>query len=156
MLRELTLEDAETVYIHFSDPAVCEFMDIEPCKNIEEAVKIISFHIQDAGTRWGIFSKDDHQFIGTCGYHCIKKSENEFKAEIGFDLSRKFWGQGFMREALMPVIDFGFKQMGLTLIEATVETRNTRSAKLLEIFDFIRADELVDNLYYYYLQRKSN
>lgn len=150
ILRELTLDDAESVYKHFSDRNVTQFMDIEPCKNVDEAKEIINFHIEDTGCRWGLFNKTDDNLIGTCGFHCWVKG-NDSKAEIGFDLAKSYWGQGLMQEALVPVITFGFDVMKLHMIYATVEEENERSQRLLEKLNFIRETELKDNLIYYVL-----
>ncbi|REE83880.1 ribosomal-protein-alanine N-acetyltransferase [Paenibacillus taihuensis] len=152
-LAVLTLDDAAAVFEHFSDENVTRFMDIEPCRTIEEANEVIQFHIDDTGTRWGIFNKADGQLIGTCGFHCWVQGEKS-RAEIGFDLAVAHWGRGFMREALQPVLAFGFNRMGLDLIEATVEQGNERSIGLLKRFQFEREIELRDGLIYYCLHRE--
>ncbi|WP_127491137.1 GNAT family N-acetyltransferase [Paenibacillus glycanilyticus] len=152
-LKILTLEDTDSVFKHFSDEDVTKFMDITPCKNREEATEIIRFHIDDTGCRWGIYSKSGAEFLGTCGFHCWFQGE-ESKAEIGFDLAREHWGKGIMNEALMPVIDFGFIQMNLDIIDATVEQENDRSINLLQKLNFKRERELRDQLIYFYLRRE--
>jgi ribosomal-protein-alanine N-acetyltransferase len=88
---------------------------------------------------------------GTIGYHCWATGEDS-KAEIGFDLSSAYWGQGLMSEAVTPVLQFGFEGMGLKLIEATVDPANERSLRLVSKLGFGRAEELVDNLVYCYLR----
>ncbi|MHA6533000.1 GNAT family N-acetyltransferase [Paenibacillus sp. BAC0078] len=150
-LRLLTLDDSEAVFRHFSDEEVTRFMDIPPCREIREAIEIIQFHIEDTGCRWGIFDKQTGQLAGTCGYHCWVTG-TAAKAEIGFDLSRDYWGQGLMTEALLPVIEFGYGQMGLEMIEATVDPGNARSMRLMEALGFEREAELVDDLVYFYLK----
>ncbi len=152
-LSILTLEDTEAVFRHFSDENVTRFMDISPCKDTGEAEEIIRFHIEDTGCRWGIFSKLDAQLIGTCGFHCWSQGEQP-RAEIGFDLAKEFWGKGIMQEALKPVIDFGFKEMSLNFIEATVEQENDKSINLLRKLNFEREIELRDELIYYFLLRE--
>ncbi len=152
-LAILTLDDTEAVFRHFSDENVTRFMDISPCKDRNEAEEIIRFHIEDTGCRWGIFSKSDAQFIGTCGFHCWVQGEQS-RAEIGFDLAREYWGKGIMQEALKPVIDFGFKHMRLDIIEATVEQENDRSINLLRKLNFERETELRGPLIYYFLLRE--
>ncbi|CAM2901494.1 GNAT family N-acetyltransferase [Paenibacillus sediminis] len=151
LIRELALDDAAVVHKHFSDPEVTRFMDIEPCRSDKEAEEIIKFHINDTGCRYGLFSKKDGNLVGTCGFHCWVNDEPA-RAEIGFDLSKAYWGQGLMQEALSEVIKVGFDIMKLDFIEATVDTNNVRSQKLLEKMNFIRQEELRDNLYYYILQ----
>ncbi|WP_325050008.1 GNAT family N-acetyltransferase [Cohnella faecalis] len=51
-LSILTLNDSAAVYKHFSDENVTRFMDIDPCKDIQEAKEIIQYHIDDTGSRW--------------------------------------------------------------------------------------------------------
>ncbi|MFF2016106.1 GNAT family N-acetyltransferase [Paenibacillus sp. NPDC058177] len=151
-LRLLTIEDSHEVYKHFADEDVTRFMDISPCKSVEEAEEIIQFGIDHPGCRWGIFETITGTLIGTCGYHCwVTQSNGEAKAEIGYDLSKAYWGQGFMTEVMSPVISFGFEQMGLSMIEATVEPQNERSIQLLNRLGFTRHQELVDQLVYFHL-----
>jgi [ribosomal protein S5]-alanine N-acetyltransferase len=151
-LKILTLSDTENVFQHFSDEHVTKYMDIEPCKDLEEAKEIIQFHIDDTGCRWGLFQKENQAFMGTGGFHCLE-SKNEAKAEIGFDLAKAFWGKGYMTEAVKAMIHFGFNEMKLDYIEATVEPGNIKSIQLMEKLGFIRDIELRDNLIYYCLKK---
>ncbi|WP_240479847.1 GNAT family N-acetyltransferase [Paenibacillus wynnii] len=109
-LKPLTQNDVVDVFNHFSDPFVTEFMDIEPCKSMDEAKEIIEFHVVDQGCRWGLFYKSTDQFIGTCGYHCLDLYDVR-KAEIGFDLIIQDWGKGLMKEAVLSLLVFGFQDM---------------------------------------------
>lgn len=152
-LRELDLTDCASVLKHFADPDVTQFMDIEPCKDIHEAEEIIHFHMDDSGCRYGIFDKTSGEFVGTIGFHCWVRGTDS-RAEIGFDLSRKYWGLGLMQEALIEIIRVGFDIMELDLIEATVEQDNTRSQRLLHKMRFSRAEDLRENLYYYTLMKE--
>jgi ribosomal-protein-alanine N-acetyltransferase len=150
VLRLLAQEDSAAVYRHFAEEEVTRYLDIPSCKDIGEAGEIIRFHIEDPGCRWGLFLKETGQLAGTCGYHCWDSGPSS-KAEIGFDLSEAYWGQGLMTEATVPVIQVGFEQMGLQMIEATVEPANQRSKAMLDRLGFKRKAELVDNLVYFYL-----
>lgn len=150
-LRELTLDDTDGVMKHFADPEVTRFMDIGPCKDRKEAEDIIQYHLDDAGCRWGIFDKNENQFLGTIGFHYLRKKDRDITAEIGFDLSKKYWGKGYMTEAITEVIRFGFSQMGLTTIDATVEPENEKSLNVMRKLGFERDEELRDNLVYFYL-----
>ncbi|WP_141136750.1 GNAT family N-acetyltransferase [Paenibacillus herberti] len=80
-LRILTLRDSEGVFKHFSDE------------------EIIAFHIEDLGCRWGLFDKNDNSLIGTCGFHYLRNTNDDFTAEVGFDLSKQRWGRGLMVKA---------------------------------------------------------
>lgn len=153
-LRILTFQDAEAVYKHFSEEAVTRFMDIEPCKDVKEAEEIIRFHILDAGCRWGLFDKETQELVGTCGFHCLRQTGEGFTAEVGFDLSRPYWGKGLMYEAMQAVVPFGFFHLGLTMMDATVDPANHRSQKLLEKLGFTREPEQREGLVYFYKKRE--
>jgi [ribosomal protein S5]-alanine N-acetyltransferase len=151
-LRILTLEDSQAVFTHFSDVEVTRFMDIEPCQDIKEAEEIIQYHLDDSGCRWGLFEKNTEKFMGTVGFHYLRKN-GKFIAEVGFDLSKDYQGKGFMSEAMKQVVAFGFTQMKLDLIDATVEPANERSIHLLKKLGFTQALEPKDDLLYFYLGR---
>ncbi|RXT03918.1 GNAT family N-acetyltransferase [Ammoniphilus sp. CFH 90114] len=152
-LKILTLEDANDVFQHFSEEAVTAFMDIEACKTIQEAEEIIQYHIDDAGCRWGLYSKATNEFMGTCGYHYLRKTNEALIAEVGFDLSKRYWSKGIMYEVMKAVLEFGFKELSLDIIDGTVEPENNRSIQLLEKLGFTRESELRDNLIYFYLTK---
>jgi [ribosomal protein S5]-alanine N-acetyltransferase len=153
IMRELTLGDVEAVYRHFSIPEVTRFMDINGCKDLREAEEIITFHIDDTGCRYGLFSKEDNDLIGTCGFHCWITEEEESRAELGFDLSPRYWGRGLMQEALIEMLHIGFELMKLDYIEATTEIENVQSQKLLKKMNF-KQEGLKDNLMYFKLRNR--
>ena len=151
VLRLLSLADSAAVFLHFSDPEVACFVDLkEGMNDIHDAERAIKFHLEDSGCRWGIFEKTTDKLIGTCGFHCWKKGDNSC-AEIGYDLGKRCWGKGIMREVLSVVIDYGFCKMGLNRIEATVDPANHRSRNLLKRLKFSREKELRKNLICYYV-----
>jgi [ribosomal protein S5]-alanine N-acetyltransferase len=132
-LRQLTIDDLDFVYQHFSDPRVAEFLlDEPPISNISQAREIIEFYQHSerkTWNRWGISLKSSEQLIGTCGFH--KWNKRDLHSEIGYDLSPEFWGQGIMTETLHAVIQNGFERMGLNRITAIVYPQNQRSLDLL-------------------------
>ena len=129
ILRELSLDDATDVQRHFADPHVTEYMDIEPCADLDSAREIISFHLRDAGVRWGVFDRSSERLIGTCGFHCW--DEEAARAEIGYDLAKEHWDNGLMKEAVVASLRFAFDSMGLATVLAGVHPKNARSIGLL-------------------------
>lgn len=153
ILRQLTFEDTDFVFQHFSDPVVYRYlMDEPPVTEIAQAQEIIQFYLEPAGkphNRWGLVRKSDHQLIGTCGYH--KWDKRYFRAEVGYDLGPGFWGQGYMTEAMRAVIHHGFERMGLNRIDALVYVENDPSTRLLQRLGFKQEGILRD---YFYLDGK--
>jgi ribosomal-protein-alanine N-acetyltransferase len=153
ILRQMTLEDADFVFQHFSDSAVSRYlMDEPPLTEYAQAQEIIQFFLEpEAKThnRWIMVRKVDQQPVGTCGFH--KWDKRCFRAEIGYDLSPSFWGHGYMVEALRTVIAHGFAEMKLNRIEALVYVGNDRSIHLLQKLGFKQEGVLRD---YFYLDGK--
>lgn len=152
-LRSLTLEHSKEVYQHFSDCDVTRFMDIEPCRDINEAEEIIRYHQEDPGCRWGLFDKDDGNFLGTIGFHYIRWNQ-VVTAEIGFDLSKSHWGKGFMTEAMKEAMAFGFREAGIDTIDATVEPENRKSLQLLRKLGFHEDKEPRNGLIYFFIEKE--
>ncbi|NNE90562.1 MAG: GNAT family N-acetyltransferase [Verrucomicrobiales bacterium] len=158
VLRILTLDDAEAVRVHFSDPAVTRFMDIEPCESIEEAREIIQFHLDDRGCRWGVFLRSDPEdLIGTCGFHAWYPDQNPQESSLGYDLARSHWGLGFMQEVVREMLLFAFDPGGMNLrrIVVDVEPENERSIRLLERLGFKRVkDRFDEGMAWFVLRRR--
>ena len=83
-----------------------------------------------------IVSKTAGSAIGTC--LLFRFEEASARAELGYVLSRTFWDHGYMHEALAALLDCAFGDMGLRRIEAEVDTRNTRSARVLRRLGFAK------------------
>ncbi|MCJ7695679.1 MAG: GNAT family N-acetyltransferase [Anaerolineaceae bacterium] len=149
ILQQMTLEDTDFVFQHFSDSAVFQYlMDEPPVTEYAQAQEIIQFYLEPEGkthNRWLMVRKSDQQSIGTCGFH--KWDKRYFRAEIGYDLSPSFWRQGYMKEALRAVISNGFEQMRLNRIEALVYVENDRSIQLLQRLGFKQEGVLRDYFY---------
>jgi RimJ/RimL family protein N-acetyltransferase len=62
--------------------------------------------------------------------------EASARAELGYVLGRAHWGRGLMREALEAMIGCAFGPMALRRLEATIDPRNERSARLLSSLTF--------------------
>jgi len=58
-------------------------------------------------------------------------------SEIGFLISRAYWRQGLVSEALQAVIPYSFDEKGYERITADVDPRNDASIKILEKHGFV-------------------
>jgi ribosomal-protein-alanine N-acetyltransferase len=74
--------------------------------------------------------KGDHRFVGTCGI--VSWEPHHARAELGYALSRDYWGRGLMAEAVCAMISFGFDKMNLNRIEARCIAENVASARVME------------------------
>jgi len=60
------------------------------------------------------------------------------RAEIGYMLTRSYWGQRLATEAAQAVIDWGFKTLNLNKIFATCDIRNEASWHVMENLGMVR------------------
>jgi len=138
ILREIMLEDAQTLFKYWSDIEVTKYLNIDPFINMGQAVNMIrllkSLFPRREGIRWVIVRKKDDLVIGTCGFNSwIKKSS---RGEIGYELGREFWKKGYATEALAEIIKFGFERMNLNRIEAFTVPEALQSINVLQKFGF--------------------
>ncbi len=133
ILRKFQHKDLQFIFNHFSNNDVCKYLyDNEPLRSIEEAKEIMAFYEDQENkthNRWMIINKQDNNRMGTCGFHCWDKQNNI--AEIGYDLTKMYWGQGYMTEALTSILNHGFQNLGLNRVQAFVSIENESSSKLL-------------------------
>jgi [ribosomal protein S5]-alanine N-acetyltransferase len=148
-LRQLRVSDAPALFAYFSDDDVVKYYDpnFSALTDIQQALEFIE-HTHQAfsqgnGFRWGISLKDTDTVIGTIGYHSWVKSF--FKAEIGYEISRTYWRQGVVTEAIRPVLAFGFQQLQLNRIEAFCDEENVGSYRVLEKSGFTREGTMRDS-----------
>lgn len=140
ILREVTLKDAEDMLTYLSDPDVVKHMGLEPYQTVEDVQSEIQWYQsivkEGSGVRWGITLRNSGKVIGSCGF--LNRASKHFRAEVGFELSKQYWGKGIASEALEAVVKFGFKHMELERIEALIEPGNTSSQKLVEKTGFVK------------------
>lgn len=134
ILRKMTLADAEAVFAYASDPEVTRYVIWDTHRTIEDSKAFLELAVgkyENGGEPdWGIVYKGDHRFIGTCGFAGWKAEHA--RAEMGFVVSREYWGRGLMPEAVGAMIAFGFERMGLNRIEARCIAENAASARVME------------------------
>ncbi|UOE59264.1 GNAT family N-acetyltransferase [Priestia filamentosa] len=165
LLREIVKEDANDILKYLSDEEVMKYYGLAPFKTINEALNEIYWYQsilnEQTGIRWGITLKEKDEVIGSCGF--LNRVPGHYRTEIGYELSRDYWGHGIASEALEAVIRYGFKYLKFQRIEALVEPPNIPSQKLIEKNGFIREGLLrnyeftcgeFDDLYMYSLLKQ--
>ncbi len=138
IIRQLSVSDVQEIFLLRSNALVNKYLDRPPSKTIDDAkvfIQTINENIQKNNSiYWAITLSDTNKLIGTI---CLFNfSDDNLKAEIGYELLPDFQGKGIMQEALSKVINFGFQQIGLHSIEAYTHSENRCSTRLLEKLNF--------------------
>ena len=149
-LRHVEKSDVNEIFFLRSDKKVMKYIDRSPAKKIGDGYefiqKITEQEKNNDAVTWAITLKSNSKLIGTICYWNIQKEH--FRAEVGYVLHPDYWGKGIMQEALLKVINYGFKVMNLHSIEANVNPGNAASIKLLEKNKFVREAYFKENYFY--------
>lgn len=145
-LRQITEADLENVYSGLSNPDVIKYYGVN-YNSLEATWEQLEWYAELERTRtgiwWAIISAEDNSFCGAIGYNNLSREHK--KAELGFWLLPKYWGKGFVQEALEVVLEYAFQKLHLHRIEAFVETENISSQNTLQKCHFQKEGVLRDS-----------
>jgi len=137
ILRRITTEDEADIFAIFSNPEVTRYYDLDTFTDPAQAKELIERHEtqfeKGAGIRWGIMLKGSPRLIGTGGAGWQRWN---YSAVLGYELAREFWSQGIMTEAVRAIASYAFTTMGMNRVQATIETENAASARVLRKVGF--------------------
>ena len=134
LLRKMSLTDAKDMFEYAQDSQVSKYAGWNVHSSIQDSKLFLKHTInkykKNHISSWGIVHKAEQKFIGTAGFTDWNLQHNY--AEIGYTLSRKYWGKGYMTEVVNAIIYFGFRTMMLNRIEARCVIENIASARVME------------------------
>ena len=137
-LRKLTPEVLKHAFSNFSAAELMTFLGLKSVPELDRErakyEKGISTH-NKSFLYFQIIGKASGEIIGWCGFHTWYLDHN--RAEIGYGITDDvFRQQGIMTEAIRPIIEYGFKKLGLNRIEAFIGPDNKASLRLIENLNF--------------------
>lgn len=83
---------------------------------------------------WPIFMLETNEFIGCCGLRPYKPDERIY--EIGFNIKKEYWRQGYAMEAAQKVVAYTFSNLKAKALFAGHHPENVISKELLEKLGF--------------------
>jgi ribosomal-protein-alanine N-acetyltransferase len=147
LLRPLRETDAPSLLAIFSDARFMQFGTTPPWASMNEARTMINRDIKAMASgeriRLGIERIEDDALIGICTLFDWDKECRS--AEVGYGLIPNAWGRGYMQEALVALLDYGFSELNLNRVKADIDPRNIGSAKSLERVGFTKEGHLREN-----------
>ena len=132
VLRPWELSDLDDFYEYARVDGVGQMAGWLPHKDIEETLRILNSFIEGKKT----FALEyNEKVIGSLEVKKYNQEElPEFESfacrEIGYVLSKDYWGLGLMPEAVNEVIRFLFEEIGLDVIFCSYFVRNSQSARV--------------------------
>ena len=146
LLREYTMDDFDALYEIMSDP---ETMKHYPAPFDEARTRRwIEWNLENYAQYgfglWAVVLKETGEFIGDCGI-TLQNIDGEKLPEIGYHIHKKYWRQGFAKEAAMAVRDWAFENTDYPSLYSYCKYTNEASFKTAEAigmhFDKEYADE---------------
>ena len=137
VLRDISILDAPDMYEYATDYDIGPLAGWAPHRSIQETIGIIGMFL-DSKKRGepGVFAvvlKENNKMIGTIELYNYVPG---FKAELGYALSKAYWGRGIIPEAAEAIINWGFVTLGLKRIEIATFVDNYRSKRVCEKLGF--------------------
>ena len=134
LLRRMRMRDARDIYDWSSDRQVARYVLWEPHQSLGESRAYIramrACYRRGVPSSWAIEMKSLGKVIGTIGFMWVSRENRS--AEVGYSLSRSYWGQGLMTEALSRVLRASFEELKLNRVEAQYDVRNPASGRVME------------------------
>ena len=161
-LRQMSESAVQGIFDIRTNDTVNKYIHRVPPTSIEE-VQAYIIKMTDAMEKhgqciiWAISLKGQEDCIATICYFNI--SEENKRAEIGFELHPDYFGGGYMQEAIKVVMQYGFNTIKLLSINAYAHKENRASIRLLEKNKFIADDAIkLEGLpdFVYYLLEQGN
>lgn len=138
ILRPITVADAEEIYTNWtSDPEVARYMtwNTHPCVEaticwLTEVEKNLD---SDTVYDWVFVRKSDGKLIGSGGL-TFKEDYDCF--ELGYNIMKDCWHQGYTTEAARAILDFATKELGAKKFLGRHAIENPNSGKVMEKVGF--------------------
>ncbi|HOB20475.1 MAG TPA: GNAT family N-acetyltransferase [Candidatus Atribacteria bacterium] len=144
ILRPWKETDVNDLFEYASVEGVGEMAGWKHHESIEASRAILQAFIIEKNV-FAIVHKEDNKVIGSLGLHrSWAEYDDEYAhlkvKEIGFVLSKAYWGRGLMPEAVKAVISFCFEKLGLDALTVSHFIFNNQSRRVIEKcgFSFVK------------------
>ena len=137
ILRPFEQSDLDDFYEYASVEGVGEMAGWKHHENKEKSQSILDLFINEDKT-FAIVLKENNKVIGSLGVeeYGMEQALSEFFVyqgrEIGYVLSKDYWGKGLMPEAVKAVIDYLFNVQKLDFLTCGYYEFNNQSKKVQE------------------------
>ena len=134
ILRRMELSDAQMAFDHWlSDERVSDNRVSAAHKTVSETIeritKIVEDYTKEDFCWWGIDQKANGKLIGEIDLYDFDNATGN--CEVSYSIGYEWWNNGYATEALMAVMEYGFRHMQIHKIAAAHNTDNMASGKVM-------------------------
>lgn len=149
ILRKATKSDVSDIFIYSSDAEVTRYLRWGLHQTLMETENYVNGmfaqYREGSDGSWLMEHKQNHTVIGHI--HLMEITSHHRKARVGFVLSRSYWNQGIMTEALRKVLEYSFERMGLNRVEGLCISDNRAAAQVMEKAGMKKEGELREYIF---------
>ena len=148
ILRDWELSDLDDLFEYASVPGTGEMAGWPHHKDKEESLYRVKHFIEEKHT-FAIVYKENNKVIGSLGIekYGLEDKLTEFDGyygrEIGYVLSKDYWGKGLMPEAVKLVTSYLFNTLNYDFLICGHYDKNNRSKRVQEKCGFVPYRKLV-------------
>jgi [ribosomal protein S5]-alanine N-acetyltransferase len=133
IIRKFTFDDLPKLIELRADEDVIRYLGGRRLQNPEAIEKRMGFYI-DCYAKYGygmcaLVWKATGEMIGWCG---LQPLEETGETEVGYGMSKEFWGRGIGYECARAWLEYAFTKTGATRIVAVADPANTGSWRIME------------------------
>jgi [ribosomal protein S5]-alanine N-acetyltransferase len=139
-LRPMQASDVPALRAVNSDPEVTKYLPYPTWTTDEEAAAWLErlqkrFASREAA-QFAICIRDQNDLVIGNALLFGFSAEHEI-AEMGYVIGREHWGQGYVAEAMQPLVAFAFESLNCHRLQAKLAADNRASARVLEKLGFV-------------------
>lgn len=131
ILRQWTMDDLDDFYEYAKNPEVGPSAGWKPHEDKEFTLIILKSFIEKDEV-WAIECKENGKVIGSIGTHNDPKRRGVNAKSIGYVLSKEYWGQGIMPEAVKRVLEYLFVEESIDVATCYHYPFNVKSKRVIE------------------------
>lgn len=133
-IREFRRTDEAAIHRYASDPEVVRYMvwgpnTAEQTRRFLEEKIAAQRRVPRLSYELAVDLRRPRTMIGACR---LGLDEGRRSGDIGYVLSRRYWGRGLMTEVIRAFVAFAFERFRLHRVWATCDVRNRASARVME------------------------
>ncbi|NJN44853.1 MAG: GNAT family N-acetyltransferase, partial [Anaerolineae bacterium] len=132
-LRPFRREDAHALFNVLSEKDILRYFPNPETPTLEQTKMFIKHqldHWDEHGFGWwAVAHRDNRSFLGWNGLQYLPDTD---EIEVGFLLSKAYWGKGLATEGTIASLQYGFDELKIDSIVGIVHPKNIASQKVLK------------------------
>jgi ribosomal-protein-alanine N-acetyltransferase len=154
ILRPIASSDLPALEVFWNDPEVRRYLWADQIMSRETVSEIIAASetcFEQLGS--GFFAievaENPGVLVGFCGH---RRFEDDAQVELLYGILPEYWGKGYVTEAAVEVLRYGFANCGIERVIAATDTPNQASVRVMQrlgmVFEERREFHGLDTVFY--------